>query len=103
MKNLAKTLVVSLLSIGGGHAVHLPCSNAQGAHRVIRPFTLHLSVIRGLFQTGAATESSESERARKRVRLLSSPLGGRQHVAQPGVNLGVAASPGLGERESERE
>lgn len=63
MKNLAKTLVVALLSIGGGHAVRLPCSNAQGAHRVIRPFTLHLSVIRGLFQTGAATESSDSERA----------------------------------------
>lgn len=67
MKNPPKTLVVALLSIGGGHTVRSPGSNAQGAHRVIRPFTLHLSVIRGLFQTGAATESWESERASERA------------------------------------
>lgn len=64
MKNPLKILVVALLSIGGGYAVCLPCSNAQWAHRVIRPFTLHLSFIRGLFQTDAATESWESKRVR---------------------------------------
>lgn len=53
MKNPLKILVVALLSIGGGYAVCLPCSNAQWAHQVIRSFTLHLSFIRGLFQTDA--------------------------------------------------